>query len=204
MVRAGAELDGLSERAVLDQPAIIARLLAPLPERFAGRWDHGAALEVAAPVGAFASLAEGAVLAGGNAALMETEAGWELLQFREAELVAPETWRLTGLLRGQGGSVPAAAEAGARLVLLDGAVGAATLDPVEVGMDLLWTAGAGAAQPQRHENRAGLPWQPCQLRRAARNAFAASSGYRAGRTHRSMAFNRARITLPVIASDLPR
>lgn len=163
-VRAGPQPDALTERAVLDQPATIARLLAPLAAGFAARWDHGARLDVAVPVGAFASLSESAVLAGGNAALLETGEGWELIQFREAELVAPETWRLTGLLRGQGGSVPGAAEAGARLVLLDAAIGEAALEPVETGMELLWTAGSGAAQPAAFSNRAGLPWQPCHLR----------------------------------------
>jgi hypothetical protein len=163
-VRAGAAVDALSLRVVLDQPAVIARLAEPLGAGLAGRWDKARAVTVTAPGGAFESLTEAAVLAGGNSALLETEAGWELVQFREAELVAPETWRLSGWLRGQGGSVSEAAEAGARLVVLDGAVRVADLTSLETGLELLWKAGDGAAEAERFDNRAGLPWQPCQLR----------------------------------------
>ena len=132
-VRAGITADALRERARLDRPAVIGRLLAPVADGPPGRWDRSARLDVQADASAFASLAEGAVLAGGNAALLETDAGWELIQFREADLTGPGTWRLRGLLRGQGGSVSGAAEAGARLVLLDEAVQRADLPAMELG-----------------------------------------------------------------------
>jgi hypothetical protein len=70
------------------------------------------------------SRGELAVLNGANAALVDTEAGWELVQFEEAELVDEETWKLTRLLRGQQGSEPAmgaGAEVGARILFLTGA-----------------------------------------------------------------------------------
>ncbi|MFN7180868.1 glycoside hydrolase TIM-barrel-like domain-containing protein, partial [Hyphomonas sp.] len=163
-VRAGATVEELSLRVTLEQPAVIGRLMEPVAAGPAGRWDRGGALMVAAPAGAFVSLPEAAVLAGGNSALLETEAGWELVQFLEAELVAPETWRLSGLLRGQGGGLTGAVEVGARFVLLDSAVEAAALAPLETGLELAWKAGTGEAQTERFGNRAGLPWQPCQLR----------------------------------------
>lgn len=131
----------------------------------AGRWSRGGALHLAAPVAAFASVSAEGVLAGGNAALLETEAGWELVQFQTAELTGPGTWRLTGLLRGQGGSVSGAAVEGARFVLLDGAVQRAELLPLERGRELIWKAGgAETAQTLAHEDRESLPWQPCHLR----------------------------------------
>lgn len=104
------------------------------------------------------------MLAGGNAALLETEAGWELVQFRAAELVGAERWRLSGLLRGQGGRPSGAAETGARLVLLDDAVVRASVSGLEAGLALLWrAAGLGEAADAVFEDRAGLPWAPARL-----------------------------------------
>jgi hypothetical protein len=163
-VRAGAAADDLSPRVTLDEPATIGHLLSPVAEGVTGRWNKATVLEVMAPAGAFTSLTQAAVLAGGNSALLETEAGWELVQFREAELVAPDTWRLRGLLRGQGGSVSASAAAGARLVRLDGAVRAVSLLPVERGMDLIWRAGSGQGVTRRFGDEASRPWQPSHLR----------------------------------------
>ena len=249
-VIAGPSADDLRVRARLPQPAVIARLAAPVSAGPAGRWDRHTRLEVQGPAEAFTSRTEGAVLAGGNAALLETEEGWELIQFQQAELTGPGTWQLSGLLRGQGGSVSGAAEAGARLVLLYSAVQRADLSAIETGMDLVWkTGGASESQTARFDSRETLPWQPCQLRvrggeaswlrrgpeiadswtfpeapnggryavefdlgdgfegrieteipglrRPAGHARPACGGDRAGWPHRSMAFNRARITLPV-------
>lgn len=164
-VRAGIAADALRECAQLHRSAVIARLLAPVAVGPPGRWDRSARLQVQAEAGAFTSLAESAVLAGGNAALLETNAGWELIRFREAELTGPETWLLAGLLRGQGGSISGAAEAGARLLLLDEAVQRADLPAVELGLDLIWKAGGGSAvQTLTFTSRESLPWQPCHLR----------------------------------------
>ena len=91
-------------------------------------------------------------------------AGWELIQFQTAELVAPERWRLSGLLRGQGGRPSGAAATGARLVLLDDAVAQARVTGLEAGLTLLWrAAGLGEAEEAMFEDRAGLPWAPARL-----------------------------------------
>ena len=164
-VMAGPSADDLRVRARLPRPAVIARLAAPLGAGPAGRWDRHTRLEVLGPAAAFASLTEGAVLAGGNAALLETDAGWDLIQFQQAELTGPGTWQLSGLLRGQGGSVSGAAAAGARLVLLDSAVQRADLSAMETGGELIWkTSGASESQTLQFDSRETLPWQPCQLR----------------------------------------
>lgn len=164
-VLVGAEMDSLGARVVLGKPAVIARLTAPLAAGPSGSWDRGARLEVTVPGEAFASLPDGAVLAGANSALLETDAGWELIQFAAAELTGPDSWRLSRLLRGQGGSVSGAAAAGARLVLLDGAVQRVTLGGLDVGRALLWKAGGSSeAQTVVFEARQALPWQPCHLR----------------------------------------
>ena len=66
------------------------------------------------------------MLGGRNAAAVLTaEAGWEVLQFADAQLVGPGEYRLTRLLRGQCGTEQATetgAEEGADFVLLDKAV----------------------------------------------------------------------------------
>lgn len=163
-VLAGPAVDALSERARLDRPAVIGRLVAPVAAGPVGRWDRANGFEVDAPGEAFSSANEAAVLAGANAALLETAAGWELVQFCSAELVGPERWRLSGLLRGQGGRESGAAEAGARLVLLDSAVARASVSALEGGLALLWrAAGMGEASELVFADRAGLPWKPVRL-----------------------------------------
>ncbi|MEQ9507074.1 MAG: glycoside hydrolase/phage tail family protein [Hyphomonas sp.] len=164
-VLAGVSPDGLSVRARLERPAVIGRLAAPVEAGPLGRWDHAARIEVSGLADALVSLSEEALLAGGNAALLETETGWELIQFRSAELTGPGAWRLTGLLRGQDGTPSGAAAIGARFVLLDGAVRRGEVAPMEAGVDLLWRGqGSADAQVVRFERREALPWQPCHLR----------------------------------------
>jgi hypothetical protein len=67
------------------------------------------------------------VLNGANAAALRLgpEGDWEVIQFELAELVAPKTYMLRKLLRGQAGTdavVPDVWPAGTTFVLLDGAV----------------------------------------------------------------------------------
>lgn len=60
-----------------------------------------------------------------NMAIRGDDGAWEMFAFAEAELVAPDVWRLSRLLRGLGGEEALAARtvsAGARVVLLDRAV----------------------------------------------------------------------------------
>jgi hypothetical protein len=64
-------------------------------------------------------------LAGANRIALLNDAGdWEVIGFAEAELVAPATYELTHLLRGQMGTdyASGAASAGNRVVVLDDAV----------------------------------------------------------------------------------
>lgn len=102
----------------------------------AGRWDEGAALQVRLTSGALQSRSREAVLNGANLmAIGDGSAGnWELLQFREAELIAPQTYLLRGRLRGQLGSdalMPQEWPAGSRVLLLDGIPGQITLRPAQ-------------------------------------------------------------------------
>jgi hypothetical protein len=166
VVLAGLAEDALGEVARLDRPAVIGRLTEGCGAGPVGRWDRAAALNVFCPGGEFASLPDGQVLSGGNAALLETDAGWECVQFQMAELVAPDIWQLTGLLRGQRGSLPGTAQTGARLVLLDTALARASLGAETLGVEMMWKAVTDdAATALIFEDQAGLSWPVAHLRR---------------------------------------
>jgi hypothetical protein len=114
---------GYEEIAYVDAPAVIGTCQTVLP---AGPWayfDEASTLDVVLvdPQQELEAVSEAAVLAGANAAVV----GEEIVQFRDAVLVAPGTYRLSGFLRGRLGTddkVDGHA-AGERFVLLSCAVG---------------------------------------------------------------------------------
>ena len=91
-----------------------------------GRWDMVNALAVKLNGAALSSADDLTVLAGANAlAVQNADGDWEVLQFASATLTAPGQYSLTRLLRGQAGTEGAMRRpvaAGARVVLLDGAL----------------------------------------------------------------------------------
>lgn len=92
-----------------------------------------------------ASVSDLQLFGGQNAAAVQNADGeWEVLQFRDAELVAPGTYALSGLLRGQGGTefaMRAPTAAGARFVLLDAAVARVDLAAAEIRLPYNWRVG---------------------------------------------------------------
>jgi hypothetical protein len=96
------------------------------------RWDLVNTLCVALLNGTLASADAASVFAGANAlAVQNADGDWEIVQFCDAALTAPGEWRLTRLLRGQRGSETAMRQpvaAGARVVVLDGALAQLGLD----------------------------------------------------------------------------
>jgi hypothetical protein len=87
------------------------------------------------------------MLNGANAAAIGTGAAgvWEVLQFSEAELVAPQVYELRGLLRGQAGTeglMPAIWPAGSFFVLLDRSAVQITLPQAARGLDRHYRVGA--------------------------------------------------------------
>jgi len=107
----------------LARPAAIGETTADFFSGPTWRWDEAGALEIRLYNGACASLDDLSVLGGANALAVENEDGdWEVLQYAQAELTAPNRWRLTRLLRAQAGTQDAMrgpVAAGARVVLLD-------------------------------------------------------------------------------------
>ncbi|MBO6899753.1 MAG: glycoside hydrolase TIM-barrel-like domain-containing protein [Rhizobiaceae bacterium] len=136
---------GFERRGLFSREATIGILDAPLPAGFEGRYDDANVIDVMLYSGELSSAAESNVLNGANAAAVQSASGeWEVVQFANAEEIAPSQWRLTRLLRGQRGSGAASkagAAAGAHFVLLDTAVGAAGLNAAEVGLTLNWQIG---------------------------------------------------------------
>lgn len=90
-----------------------------------GLWDEGDDLQVRLVSGRLESRMRGDVLNGANLMAIGdgTSGNWELLQFRRAELIGPDTYLLSGRLRGQQGTDGLGAgiwPAGSTVVLLDG------------------------------------------------------------------------------------
>lgn len=129
--------------------AVMGRLETALAPGVSGRWD-ARTLRLRIAFGALASRSETEIFAGANAAAVETAAGYEILQFREAVLGADGVYTLSGLLRGQAGSerqAQAGAAAGARFVLLSPAVGQAALALDRRGLSFAWSAGPADDHP---------------------------------------------------------
>jgi GTA TIM-barrel-like domain/Putative phage tail protein len=113
--------------SVVGAQATMGEILSPLPAGIVGRVDYRVSLDVALDFGALSSVTRAEVLAGANVAAVGTVAtGFEILQFETAVMTGVNSYRLSGLLRAQGGSLaemlPSRA-AGQRFVLLNGAVG---------------------------------------------------------------------------------
>jgi hypothetical protein len=146
---------------------------APAPAR-PDRWERGVGLEVELWGGTLASRDPADVLDGANLAAVETDAGWEIVQFARADLIGPKRWALSGMLRGLGGTAGSGSTApGRRFVLLDGAPERLPWREDEVGLSRRLRIGP-AHLPHDHECHVELeaaprgvgrtPAAPCHLR----------------------------------------
>ena len=91
----------------VDAPSLMGELVTDLPALSAapiGRWDRHSEVDIMLYGGTIAALPESEVLAGGNRLAVETDTGWEVVQFARAELIGERQYRLSHLLRGQFGS----------------------------------------------------------------------------------------------------
>ena len=141
--------DGFALETVLDTPATMGLTETPLDAAPAGLYDRGPALRIKLVRGALASATEAALLAGANTAAIGdgSAEGWEVFQFRDASLVAPDTWELSMRLRGQRGTdgvMPASWPAGSLFVLLDASVPQVPLAESARGVARTWRYGPAA------------------------------------------------------------
>jgi hypothetical protein len=109
--------------------------------------DRAASLEVdlVSPDFVLNSAAVAELAGGANVALV----GGEVVQFLHAEPLGGSRWRLSGLLRGRGGTEPAALQGipvGSAFVLLDDA--AIPLDPAKLGSADTTIAAIGRSDPE--------------------------------------------------------
>jgi hypothetical protein len=117
------ESEGYAARATLIAPARIGTLASALPPGdIAWRILTGfTIIEVDLAFGGLASVSRLALLNGANAAAIRSDSGvWEVVQFEHAEEIAAGRWRLSSLLRGQGGTddaMRAGASSGADFVM---------------------------------------------------------------------------------------
>ncbi|MBX9460913.1 MAG: glycoside hydrolase/phage tail family protein [Brevundimonas sp.] len=172
-VFAGSDPASLTLRGDIAEPAIVGQLIDGPSKGARHRWDEVNTLVVRVEGRAPESLPTSAVLAGGNAVAVETATGWEIIQFRTAELIGDHVWRLSGLLRGQQGTEATEAPAGAIAVFLGSGLRRVDSPSAERGLPLIWRAalagappgGAGVSQiqfaPTGLYNR---PWSPAHLR----------------------------------------
>ena len=142
------ETSGYVLKAMASVPATIGVTLDDLPPGPEGRIDYATRLTVQVEGEALISCTTLQLLAGRNVAAVRNEAGeWEVLQFAGATLVAPGTYELSGLLRGQGGTeraMRAPLAAGARFVLLNSALARVDLAASEIRLPYSWRFGPAA------------------------------------------------------------
>jgi hypothetical protein len=135
---------------VLSRPATIGRTAFDFFSGPVWRWDRGNELWVDLFGGTVSSADELQVLNGANALAVENGDGeWEVVQFRDAELMNAGRYRLRTLLRGQRGSEHAMRNpvaAGARVLVLDLAVSQPAIGTSEIGLPLSWTIGPASRE----------------------------------------------------------
>ncbi|RFP87609.1 host specificity protein [Rhodobacteraceae bacterium 63075] len=118
---------GYAFEKLVTRPAAIGVLEAPLAAAAPGLYDRTGLLRVKLTSGTLASVSDTGLLNGKNLAAIGdgSPENWELVQFRDAALVAEDSYELSHLLRGQLGSdawQPEIWPDGSYFVLLDAAV----------------------------------------------------------------------------------
>jgi Putative phage tail protein/GTA TIM-barrel-like domain len=139
------EQTGFMLKGFAAAPATLGTTLNPLAAGPEGRFDHGARLQVMVEGEELVSVTALQLFAGQNAAAVRNEDGdWEVLQFQTATLLAPGTYELSDLLRGQGGTEGAmrpAVGSGAAFVLLNAALARLDLTASEIRLPYNWRIG---------------------------------------------------------------
>lgn len=123
-VWSSSEDAGYEINRLIAAPGVIGVTESTLTFHRPGIWDNGPPLRVKLSGGDLTSAADLSVLNGSNAIAIGdgSSSNWEVFQFRTAQLVAPDTYELSGRLRGQLGTdgiMPQVWPVGSTVVLLD-------------------------------------------------------------------------------------
>ena len=170
---------GYSHVASIAAPATLGVTATALSRGPVAVWDRADTVDVTLTSGTLSAPGEARTLDGAGRAAIRTPSGlWEVFQFAAADLVAPATWRLSMLLRAQGGSEDAwdglsAIPAGQPFVLLDERLVVLPMSRDDLGraLDLRigpaaepYTAASYVDLPVTPGGRGLLPWSPAHLR----------------------------------------
>ncbi|HEV7259710.1 MAG TPA: glycoside hydrolase/phage tail family protein [Bosea sp. (in: a-proteobacteria)] len=124
---------------LVEAPSIVGETLTVLPPGPVWRTDAGSVLDVRLRGGVLSSVPAEAALAGANAlALLDETGAVEIVTAAHVELIGPQRFRLSGLIRGLGGAEREAGRSlpiGSRLVLLDGAAVTLTSELGDLGRE---------------------------------------------------------------------
>lgn len=145
-VYSSASDSGFALNRLVEAASVMGTLEGALPAAAPGLWDRGAPVRVRIIGGALSSASPEEVLNGANVAAIGTgdEGPWEVVQFADATLVAPDLWEISMRLRGQAGSdgvTPAFWPQGSLFVLLDGRPGQIELPMPARGLSRFYRVG---------------------------------------------------------------
>ncbi|KPH80581.1 baseplate multidomain protein megatron [Bosea vaviloviae] len=130
---------------LIEAPAIVGETVSALAPGPLWRSDGRAVLDVRLRGGVLASVTPEAALAGANAlALLDAAGEVEIVTASTVELIGPQRFRLSGLVRGLAGSEAAATRSlpgGSRIVVLDGAAVTLTDDLADLGQERRYRIG---------------------------------------------------------------
>jgi hypothetical protein len=137
--------EGFTLAALVGRGSVAGEVMAGMPGAEPDIWAGGE-LRVRVAGGPLNSASETEVLNGANVAAVRAPGGdtWEIIQFREAVLVGPDEYVLSGLLRGQAGTGFLGREAlaaGSEFVLIDGSAGELPLSDGMRGSPRTYRAG---------------------------------------------------------------
>lgn len=139
------EAAGFTLSSVVEISGTLGTLLDALPAGPQSRLDLATRVRVEIAGGALSSVTLLQLLAGRNAAAVRNGVGeWEVLQFKDALLVSPGIYELSGFLRGQAGTEGAMSSTtavGAPFVLIDEAMTSIPLTANDIGLPYTWRYG---------------------------------------------------------------
>ena len=137
-----------SNFGTINRPATMGMTVTALGPGPLWRWDVGNSVTITLASGELSSPGDLSALAADMPlGLLGSDGKWEIIAFAQADLVGEKTWRLSRLLRGLGGSELLASRslaAGARAVLLDGALLPIVSGALSVGANWNWRVVASA------------------------------------------------------------
>lgn len=163
--------------ATHDQRSVLGTTLTPVVAGPVSVFDRAAVISVLIQSGQLSSVTEAQLLAGANFAAVQNSAGiWEVFQFATATLSASNTYRLSDLLRAQGGSEDAwnaPIPAGSPFVLLDGSLIALPISQNDLGLPISLKIGPAQGDYTQYSfidvaltpvGRGLWPWSPTDVR----------------------------------------